>query len=230
MLLVGLQFAQAEEIPESSSAAPSEQLSQPPSAEEPKAEEAQQNPFAAFWHWTTEDPVAAYTAMLTLFTGVLASGTFLLVKDGRAHSRHSLRAYIGAQQITVIHGVSGVGAVPRFGMNIVNNGQTPAYAVRAWQEIRCYPHPLTGPIQDAAFDGHSRVLNPREFFGAIVTADNPITQAEWTSINDGTMRLYLYGRIEFRDAFGKNRWATHRTFFNVQENMMAAAPEGNEAN
>ena len=65
-----------------------------PSAQKAQQEQPSENPLAAFWEWTTHDAVATYTAILTLFTGVLAYGTWRLVQDGKAHSRHTLRAYV----------------------------------------------------------------------------------------------------------------------------------------
>ena len=64
-----------------------------PSRDKPNSEQKGENVFAAFWKWTTSDPVATYTAVLTLFTGVLAYGTWRLVQDGKAHSERELRAY-----------------------------------------------------------------------------------------------------------------------------------------
>ena len=40
--------------------------------------QGQENPLSAFWHWTSHDPVAFYTAVLTVFTFVLGVSSFFL--------------------------------------------------------------------------------------------------------------------------------------------------------
>src|SRR5438309_840774 len=49
-------------------------------AEQSHHEQPTQNPLKVFWRWTTHEPVAFYTAVLSLVTGLLVAMAFMQIR------------------------------------------------------------------------------------------------------------------------------------------------------
>ena len=70
--------------------------------------EQNKNPFKQLWEWTTHDPVAFYTSLLAIFTGILGASTVALwlatrrlVREAEDTARRQLRAYVGIENIGI---------------------------------------------------------------------------------------------------------------------------------
>ena len=55
--------------------------------------------------------------------------------------------------------------------------------------------------------------------------DNPLSEREFAAIIAGTAKLYLWGRIEFVDAYGRPRWAIHRSYWDPSQSMIVSDPK-----
>ncbi|MES0118463.1 hypothetical protein NKK52_21115 [Mesorhizobium sp. C277A] len=207
-------------------------LEQPP----PAVQERQQSPADAakeqdpknevgetFWERTLYDPVALSTVIIALFTVVLGIGTGFLVVDGRRHSRHALRAYVfvdsagffdrglpeNEPQVKDLIGFIGCS------IHIKNSGQTPAYNLIHWAQIAiCTPEEqdevLTIPPLDGAVPN---TLAPGGFNSKWINRTDQVAPDEIADVIAGRKMLYLYGRVEYNDTFGRRRFTNHRLTF-----------------
>jgi hypothetical protein len=146
----------------------------------------------------------------------------------RQSLRVSERAYISVRPMEIIDFREGM--KPAILLTIQNEGNTPAYNVRCWSAIatvtapfpKKFPQASLGPectlIQKANF-----VLNPR--------LTNNLSRTDVAALSIAQQRrLFVWGRVEYRDAFGKLRFITFRSF--VRDDPPNAYPdeEGNDAN
>jgi hypothetical protein len=92
-----------------------------------------------------------------------------------------------------------------------NVGQTPAYSVTQRSEIALFPHPLPPKHRFPAVTGEGSppsVLFPNVPFNGAKTASQPFSVDEIANIRNRTARIYIFGNIQYRDAFRKRRWTT----------------------
>ena len=161
----------------------------PPAATDP----IDQSKNESFWHLTIHDPVALSTVLVALFTAILGVGTFLLVLDGRRHSRHALRAYIGIddgyatwdQSIFIVS------------VSFKNSGATPAYECKMW--FKAAINNVGQPFAQTDKFGAPTIVGP----GQQLRLDTQI-QTDGTALQSvaaGAAKIYVWGRVEYRDAF-----------------------------
>lgn len=131
-----------------------------------------------------------------------------------------------------------------YSMLVVNSGQTPAYDVMVLGNICVADHPLTRSLPPVVANSEpSRAsLYPGQTGVTAGIISNPaLTQADFASlapidigdaIKSATSRLYLYGKITYRDVFGE----AHTTHFRCRTNGLQGyeaafswCAEGNEA-
>ena len=100
--------------------------------------------------------------------------------------------------------------VPMAGLLIKNGGQTPAYNVISWakvavilrnEENTALPVP---PLQNQ----FANTLGYGASFSKGIWLDRKLGQDEIADIRTGARAIYVYGRIEYKDAF-KKRHVTH---------------------
>jgi hypothetical protein len=122
-------------------------------------------------------------------------------------SQKELRAYVG---------VSNAGIIPqgseKFTAQITfkNFGQTPAYDVHHW--IGAWPeeYPLKQPLEEmqSGPNDSKGVLHP----GAEPVIGKEVDTYELLFLNPAK-KLYIYGKITYKDAFGISRQTTYRYIF-----------------
>ncbi len=107
--------------------------------------------------------------------------------------------------------------VPGVTMAFKNTGKTPAYNVITWANIG-----ITQPINE------DNLVTPplSRIFDAPLGADStmpkaiwfhrPLTPHEITDIANGQQAIYLYGRVEYRDAFHIKRHTSFRLYYTGQ--------------
>lgn len=192
------------------------------------------SPFDGVMQWfgsRTDGEITAYaTIIIALFTVVLGVGTIFVVLDAREHSRKSLRPYLFNEST----GVTDRGTVPNMEkadiialwgylagyISIKNSGQTPAYNVLHWGDIAVWnisnEDALTGLIP-TPLDRHSASTIPPGGTNSKLRLIEPqLTPDQILGIRSMTLAIYVFGRIEYDDAFGRHRFSNYRLKFTGQ--------------
>jgi hypothetical protein len=133
---------------------------------------------------------------------MLWMATVGLVKGADRTAERQLRAYISVEpaHFDFKRGTNkAILCVARF--KIKNSGQTPAYNVRIDTDFRVAPWPLTGDLATLQKNAiqFNRSIGPNDFVPGGAEKGQNIANAGPTD------RLYLLGRISYRDAFEKER-------------------------
>ena len=140
-------------------------------------------------------------ALLAASTFALFLATAWLVGITRDGSRRQLRAYLLVHGCVLQHGNE-----PRVHLTIKNFGQTPAHDVQTWVGTIVEEYPLQKPLSEPPddFTQSISIVGPGSFEESIV----PVTQqtgAQWNLIRQMQGAVYVWGRVEYRDAFRKKR-------------------------
>jgi hypothetical protein len=154
-----------------------------------------------------------------------------------------LRAYVMPESAGLYDGTTVKPAqphrndVPGVLMLIKNSGQSPAYAVVSWMGVDVLPVKdeamLTAPPVDPQF---SLPLAAGTQFSKVVWFDRPLAATEIADIVAGVRAIYVYGRIEYRDAFQQKRFTDFRLHYTSNQFPAAAGAgfnfsiKGNAAN
>jgi hypothetical protein len=154
------------------------------------------------------------------------------VRTMQDNGEKQLRAYVYPVAASRI--VDGIHA-PLFRLQIKNSGQTPAYDCSRYAvEVFSSTFPLA-PEGFNPVPGNppsKSPIPPGEFVEIVATA-HPLTSQQQEQITLSRAAIYLYGKINYRDAFGHDRESTFR-FVCVGDNfvrgLFAACDEGNTAN
>jgi hypothetical protein len=152
--------------------------------------------------------IAAFLQFLALVATVL-----VMVRNGR----RQLRAYIFPERVTLVDGsmlnppVAAHANEPGVVIALRNSGRTPGYRVTSWAKIE-----VVEPIHEA-----SLVVPPLPSqFPSWIGANSEITKAIWfgrpltpnevADVVSARRCIYLFGRIEYFDAFKRKRFTTFR--------------------
>lgn len=138
---------------------------------------------------------------------------------GDAASSAELRAYVFAIPGNVY--VVSDGSRPEPRTLFRNSGKTFATEVRRSVGV-VISHPLS-PEQEAAFgDGISEegsfVLSPNGADDVVIRKGDQLANGEKSGIEAGRLRLYVFGRVEYKDVFGKSHWTKFCHFFTGEMN------------
>lgn len=195
---------------------PPEPHRQPAAAQEEKREQ----PKEPFWQRAVDDPVAAFTMALTVFTGILAFATFYLWKSterlvvgAEDTAERQLRAYVLVDKCRIAD--LEVGKEPTARVEIKNFGQTPAYDLTQTCLIRIEGFPLEKEwILKEPADGEAAksILGPQ---GVLITGSRYgalLSQMQIDALASGHYAMYVFGRIRYSDAFKQDR-STYYTLF-----------------
>ena len=137
-----------------------------------------------------------------------------------------LRAYVGITEGSMDLG--GRNPIARF--TVKNTGQTPAYGVTNWINGHAGETNEFGPPEgddyvprlDLMPGGDTKISFPFDDPVSVVAADRL------------GIPLYVWGRLEYKDAFGGLRWTRFRYRSGVggptERSTVKATPEGNESN
>ncbi len=159
--------------------------------------------------WTMQATVilAIVTAILAFFTYRLWRATKRLVEDSQDTAQRQLRAYLSAQPNYVFTFNPSILTEIKF--SVFNHGQTPALQVQSAGLIDIFPYPLppNHPFPNIPVSAKSRsVIHPSSgmdthVFAVRLFAANEIAQA----VAGTQFRIYIFGRVNYIDAFGTNR-------------------------
>ena len=181
-----------------------------------------------FWA-TIGEIVALVLTILIAMAAVIAA--FRSNRIARESAERQLRAYVGVFRTTIDWSVVGA---PRATIHIRNDGQTPAYNLTHWMAIglsdKADLKNLHPPTKLSKSD-----LGPNVPMSIAQT--KPLTQQQITALQTGQLRLFVWGMVNYNDAFGQiDRWVKYRLVLapaglagNV-ENTLDLCEEGNESN
>jgi hypothetical protein len=137
--------------------------------------------------------------------------TISVMKDT---AERQLRAYVFPIKVGV---KLYIGNVPEYRVIIKNSGQTPAYKLRHIDRFLSGEFPRKEPLPDAVSPDFSITnLGPGqklEKSGIAQRCDGtPVifTADALEKLKDGTAAIYAFGKIDFVDAFKRNRWIKYR--------------------
>jgi hypothetical protein len=135
----------------------------------------------------------------------------------RESSERQLRAYVLPDNAGLFEGSMMVPPqlartnIPGVAMLVKNSGQTPAYKVISFAQIAVIAVAnettlIVPPIPQQ----FSLTLGPGATFNKAFWLDRALTPNEIADIQTGVRAVYLYGRIDHRDAFEKPRFTNFR--------------------
>ena len=159
--------------------------------------------------WALHDATTLYNLLVAIFTGVLALSTIGLWTATRRSAERQLRAYISVRPSDA---VIAMGQVPVVKCTVVNHGVTPAKEVTrlVGVVIADYPLPPSMPFNYIVMPSllvSKAVLHPnQETHFSAVSGGLPLSGADFQAITtQSNRRLYVVGRVGYRDAFGQDR-------------------------
>lgn len=131
--------------------------------------------------------------------------------------------------------------VPEAQVHLKNVGQTPAYNVRGWIHTWFAAHPLIEVLPEAPFDlsKGTEPLAPSRQTVFISPKKPPIKPECLPLLGTSQMTIYVYGMIQYSDAFGNEQWTKYRLVYggsegtrkvpNKDEWFLSPDTQGNEA-
>lgn len=154
--------------------------------------------------WGLADKIAAsalVAALLQFGALVVTIGVMML------STRRQLRAYISilGGSITYVNLIEG-GSGLHVNIDFKNFGQTPAYKMSSWikepkiLESSAIPFTEPTPLEDRM--GES-ITGPTAAFNIHWTLQ--VTEEDISSLNNGSKKIFVWGGVDFIDAFGRKR-------------------------
>lgn len=144
------------------------------------------------------DPTAIFTGLLFLATVALWWATWRLVTGAEKTAERQLRAYVFVTESSITD--TDRPDIKRIAISIKNTGQTPAFNVIHWQNSQIFPYP-GNPV----FPGKQNIPLSTSMLGPGMETDKlldvKISPSEGSDILAGTKALYIWGGIEYVDAF-----------------------------
>jgi hypothetical protein len=184
-----------------------------------------------WWHELRTDPVATFTALLTVVTALLWWATRRLVKGAEDTAERQLRAYLFIDEAQLI--VSDAAAT--VASTIRNFGQTPAKRIRNTARITIQPaaYPFAfEPLEHVDAPGNA-MLGPRTHLNSTQPVQYPQDGYPLLALlESGATTVYFQSLITYEDFFGKTRTTnyTAKTSKNLQGHWaFAPLPMGNDA-
>jgi hypothetical protein len=190
--------------------------------------------------WSLSDKIAV-GACIAGFSQCLALivTIWIMIRNGR----RQLRAHVFPDDISIVDGSlldppeMHKADIPAISMRIKNSGQTPAYDVVSWWEIKVIPVAEEGFLSVPVLaKKHSTTVGTGCTFSKGLWFDRAITADEKEEIFRGTLGIYAHGRLEYRDVFKFRRFSNFRLVYTakrfppVKGAVMSFCEHGNSAN
>jgi len=205
---------QTQRAQQNASPDPSVEKQKEESDQRPKEKENEQHGITRVFELVREytaEIVTISTAVMALFTVALFVATFALWFGGERHSERELRAYVFPVDIKVRNFKTSE-RISAF-VKVKNSGQTPAYKFTCQVKMIAGPFPQTDfTISKEESDLTPAYLGPNESIPYTPTTDTPLTWKQAEEVSQGRRAIYVFGRIDYIDAFKVTRWTTFRTF------------------
>lgn len=150
-----------------------------------------------------------------IFTGLIAIYAIRQYRESQRSAERQLRAYIGVTNARVT-----IEAVPdianrktyrlRGVLTVRNSGQTPAYGLCGAGAIRCGTEFNKAWLRELTQHEQSGYIIPEGVFEFRTERDLSELSAEGPDDQPGQWLIFWFGRLEYRDAFGTDRWVNFR--------------------
>lgn len=164
--------------------------------------------------------------LMTLFTGAVALFTLMLVGAtialyiGAARqlaqsadtAERQIRAYVTLEAGAILIGQAPNASFIEACVTLKNHGQSPAYACRAWMTVNVSPTANEAPFAQRGAAGSSGLLGPGASYDMSVR--HVSSQQQIHGISQSTQMIYVWGRLEYLDAFQKQRHFEFRFYAN----------------
>jgi hypothetical protein len=144
-----------------------------------------------------------------------------------------LRAYVHWTE-AAIHSLDQ--PVSQVHLVLKNSGQTPAYDCVDWMGVKVTQFPLAVellPPEPGSISTSKSSIGPGVSYNLVreICLPDEIKAA----LREGTMAIYVFGEIRYRDAFKIDRFTRYRLIYGGDagarpEGALANAPEGNDSN
>lgn len=175
------------------------------------------------------------TTRTTIAAAEAAQATKDSVEVARSTAERQLRAYVFPISASMLD--FAIGSIPRADITIKNTGQTPAYDCTVIACIYRIGLPIVGafPAPEVPTRMSGGSLGPGMERHPKPALNKPLCEADHTEIMDGRDSIFVFGRINYTDAFGEPRFANFRYEFGRQnarrnDGGMHVCAEGNESN
>jgi len=158
---------------------------------------------------------AAVAAFLQFIALLLTIG--VMIRNGH----RQLRAYVLPENGGILDGTMlnppqpARAGIPGVVLLIKNSGQTPAYEVVHWAQIEVVPVQdenralVVPPMQKQ----YSSTLGSGGMTNKALWCGRALTPGEILEVANGTRAIYLFGRIEYKDAFKKPHFTNFRLHY-----------------
>ena len=201
--------------------------------------------FATAWkiakaadHWSAlitalaTGAIAYFTLTLRRSSDRMWKITQNILHHSERTAEHELRAYVLIQSGRIDFGEP---TRPQWHLRVKNFGQTPAYAVQHWTHIWIEKHPLRIKLPEPPpeFRMSKSVLAPGNHEDMVWSKDPPIPEESMPLVGTPQGTIYIYGKIQYRDAFGKSHFTRYRLIHRAhslgREDALWPDSDGNEA-
>lgn len=169
--------------------------------------------------WTLGDFLEHHIGAIT---AVIAIAAIMQWRETRRTAERQLRAYVLNSTATIIDGTNldpkpflDRTGQPGMMIEIKNFGQTPAFQLIHWSEMEVSPTAREAAIKPPASLGkiHPNVIGPGHTNSKSRWLERSLSVQEIAGIQNGTYGIYIYGRIEYVDAFGEPRWSNYKLVY-----------------
>ena len=195
--------------------------------------------FAAIWYQARESARAAKAAADSVEaihqqTAIIERQTAATEKAAEASNRsvtlmaetaqRQLRAYVCLESAAVIFPEP---AVPEAQIKFKNCGQTPAYDVRGWIGTWFAEYPLKDELPNAPRDMQkgTETLAPGRVSTFIAARKSPLPPQCLSALGTPKFTMYVYGKIVYRDIFGKEQFTNYRLIHGGNEGVRSRRDE-----
>ncbi len=189
--------------------------------------------------WTLAQTIAAVAVVVGFLQFVMLVLTWFIM---RKTANQQLRAYIFPDNVMLGDGTMlsppqhDRADWPGIVLSFKNSGKTPAYKVRSWAEMHVIMQTQESKliIPDVK-DKSPHPLGANGSSSKSFWFDRPLTPHEIADISKGSRAIYVQGRIEYIDAFKKERYTNFRLFYTgpfppPPGTLFSFCDSGNEAN
>jgi hypothetical protein len=181
------------------------------------------------WENASHDNITAFsTVAIAVFTFVLYRATNKMWDAGERQLLHledtaerQLRAYVfTAGGVISLMTTEDRRNYLEISIGIKNFGQTPAYHFSSWSRADIFD--ANYPIFEIAKSDEMSIVGPAASRDAVIVK-GPITDSDLSAIRDGSKRIFVWGRIDYIDAFGRPR---HFQFYDHNGREILAPGKG----
>jgi hypothetical protein len=189
--------------------------------------------------WSLSEKIAAIASFIAFCQFIALGWT---IREMRASAQRQLRAYLFLESASLVDGTQTDPPLPEFAnvpgcvLLFKNSGQTPAYDVKSWAKIEVMkpehePQLVIPTLQTFSKSNIGcNSLMPKNLMYWRKLELNDIEE-----IQSGKLFIYIYGRIEYRDAFKRKRFSNFRARYAgrypaLKGVTFSICDTGNEAN